>query len=622
MASFETYFSLVAFFIFLRETLEASVIIAVLLQCMNRTYPRLKRQVWGGAATGIGLSLVFGAIFAGVYYVAQTMLFAGSAKAIFQGCISYVACILITWLGFAMLRFSNIEKKFERKLDAAGAKAAARAGAALAGADAARGEASATASGKAGASAISLAPPAIAGDGESSAWTRAPDQQRVEAVNASDADAAAADATNAAPRASLAARVRAALCCTPADPDAPRAPLAARVRAALCCCCPGAAADDDFDPSNPLSTRAHAMSVFVLAMTAVLREGIESVIFLAGVGSNVPPTSIPLACLAGLIVGLAVGAFIFYGGRSIRDLRVFFCISTFMLFLIAAGQVALGTLLLSSAGAFGKYSAWTDQLTWQYRPLSDWSACCSESLNAPNKLFPFLKAIFGYTERPTPIITIMYCGYWAAVLTALAYKYRNGSLFDADYKRHKTLHALGRQAAAHRRRLARLERRQQGLRAELGLPLEGGGNDAGAAPSLLPRSDVEGAGGGGPEAAAAATAAAVAAAATVAAAAAAGDKKALRLGQVQGQLLEARRASAEAEAALAAENDRLRLEDEQMAQRRAEAYAAATGGGAEGEKQEGADAAEAGLLEAASPAQQQQPASSSSSKWAKWSKRA
>jgi high-affinity Fe2+/Pb2+ permease len=42
--AFQDYFSLVAFFIFLRETLEAAVIIAVLLQCMNRTAPRLKRQ--------------------------------------------------------------------------------------------------------------------------------------------------------------------------------------------------------------------------------------------------------------------------------------------------------------------------------------------------------------------------------------------------------------------------------------------------------------------------------------------------------------------------------------------------------------------------------------------------
>jgi high-affinity Fe2+/Pb2+ permease len=59
--AFQDYFSVVAFFIFLRETLEASVIIAVLLQCMNRTCPRLKKQGarggcvlwWAGCVLGV-----------------------------------------------------------------------------------------------------------------------------------------------------------------------------------------------------------------------------------------------------------------------------------------------------------------------------------------------------------------------------------------------------------------------------------------------------------------------------------------------------------------------------------------------------------------------------------------
>jgi high-affinity Fe2+/Pb2+ permease len=555
-SSFETYFSLVAFFIFLRETLEASVIIAVLLQCTSRTYPRLKRQVWAGAAAGILLSLAFGAIFAGVYYALKTNLFQGSAKAIFQGCISYIACILITWLGFAMLRFSNIEKKFERKLGAVARTAAARSAAAVA-ASKTDGE------GVEGAAASSASLKLVNSESSKLALTCAPDTQKVvvgdDATEAGLAREAEADTEAEAAAAALAVAAK------------PKPSFAARMRAALCCCCPGSAATDDFDPNNPLSTRAHAMSVFVLAMTAVLREGIESVIFLAGVGSNAPPTSLPLACLAGLVVGLAVGAFIFYGGRSIRDLRIFFCISTFLLFLIAAGQVALGTLLLSSAGAFGKYSAWTDQLTWQFRPLSDWSKCCSESLNAPNKLFPFLKAIFGYTERPTPMITIMYCIYWAAVITALLYKYWNGSLFDADHKRHRKLHALGRAAARHRRRVLRLERREQGLRADLGLPLgngsDGGSSVGGAGPNDSAE-DVEGGVG------AAGAASAAAAVAEVAAAALAGDKKAARFIKTQEELADARRASAEAESALTAEQDRLRTEDEEMAERRRVAFEA------------------------------------------------
>lgn len=59
--AFQDYFSVVAFFIFLRETLEASVIIAVLLQSMNRTAPRLKKQgeQTAVAAVAIAVSTLF-----------------------------------------------------------------------------------------------------------------------------------------------------------------------------------------------------------------------------------------------------------------------------------------------------------------------------------------------------------------------------------------------------------------------------------------------------------------------------------------------------------------------------------------------------------------------------------
>jgi FTR1 family protein len=51
------------------------------------------------------------------------LLLQGNGKLIFQGVISYIACILITYLGFAMMRFANIEQKYMRKLDGAAQKA-------------------------------------------------------------------------------------------------------------------------------------------------------------------------------------------------------------------------------------------------------------------------------------------------------------------------------------------------------------------------------------------------------------------------------------------------------------------------------------------------------------------
>lgn len=62
-----------------------------------------------------------------------------------------------------------------------------------------------------------------------------------------------------------------------------------------------------------------------------------------GVGAQSSFKAIPLACLAGLVVGLAVGFVIYYGGHSIKDLKIFFVISTVMLFFIAAGQVRFVT---------------------------------------------------------------------------------------------------------------------------------------------------------------------------------------------------------------------------------------------------------------------------------------
>jgi hypothetical protein len=40
-------------------------------------------------------------------------------------------------------------------------------------------------------------------------------------------------------------------------------------------------------------------------------------------------------------VGLTVGFIIYYGGRSIKDLKIFFVLSTVALFFIAAGQVRI-----------------------------------------------------------------------------------------------------------------------------------------------------------------------------------------------------------------------------------------------------------------------------------------
>ncbi|XBW34864.1 hypothetical protein QEN19_000431 [Hanseniaspora menglaensis] len=79
--------------------------------------------------------------------------------------------------------------------------------------------------------------------------------------------------------------------------------------------------------------------MFILPFVTVLREGLEAVVFVAGAGVttvNSQASSFPLPVVCGLIAGLAVGAFIFYGG-SYSSLQIFLIISTCILYLISAG---------------------------------------------------------------------------------------------------------------------------------------------------------------------------------------------------------------------------------------------------------------------------------------------
>ncbi len=75
--------------------------------------------VWYGVLGGVGVSIIFGVIFIALYYTAQSNLFKGTNRDWFKGIISWIAAALITYLGFAMLRFIGWEDKWKRRLEAA-----------------------------------------------------------------------------------------------------------------------------------------------------------------------------------------------------------------------------------------------------------------------------------------------------------------------------------------------------------------------------------------------------------------------------------------------------------------------------------------------------------------------
>ncbi|GMF61655.1 unnamed protein product [[Candida] boidinii] len=82
-------------------------------------------------------------------------------------------------------------------------------------------------------------------------------------------------------------------------------------------------------------------AMFILPFITCLREGLEAVVFVGGVGIGTPATSFPIPVICGIIAGIAVGMFMYYGGSAV-SLQIFLCISTGVLYLISAGLFSRG----------------------------------------------------------------------------------------------------------------------------------------------------------------------------------------------------------------------------------------------------------------------------------------
>ncbi|GMF04167.1 unnamed protein product [Ambrosiozyma monospora] len=83
-------------------------------------------------------------------------------------------------------------------------------------------------------------------------------------------------------------------------------------------------------------------ALFILPFITTLREGLEAVVFVGGVGiTGHSARGFPLPVVCGLIAGIAVGTFMYYGGSAV-SLQIFLCISTAILYLIAAGLFSRG----------------------------------------------------------------------------------------------------------------------------------------------------------------------------------------------------------------------------------------------------------------------------------------
>ncbi|BBN03669.1 high-affinity iron transporter [Marchantia polymorpha subsp. ruderalis] len=274
-------FSVPAFFILFRETLEASIILSVMLSLLNKVVPdramrwKMQKQVWMGVVVGVVVSMVAAAVFLSLYYTVAKNAW-DSSEALWEGILSLVAVVLITIMAFSLIRVDTWRAKWEKKLT----------------------------------------------------------KVTIESV-------------------------------------------------------------ENFGKFQSTKSK---YAFFLMPFTIVIREGVEAVIFLGGIGLEGSGTAYPLAAITGAMCGISVGILLYKGGNHVA-FRWFLGASTVLLLVIAAG------LFSGSVHEFEEYTG-NEHLIWKLH-------CCHHDGNGIWKL---LSAVVGWRDEASVGTLTSYFAFWAFVL--------------------------------------------------------------------------------------------------------------------------------------------------------------------------------------------------------------
>jgi high-affinity iron transporter len=162
-------------------------------------------------------------------------------------------------------------------------------------------------------------------------------------------------------------------------------------------------------------TEGGTWALVALAFTAVLREGIETALFLVGLvtsagdstasgsagGGAAGEASVLVGALIGLLLATALGYGLYRGARLI-DLRRFFNWTGIALIFIAAGLLSRAVHEFAEIGVI--------------RVGAGTAFDISAVLPHKEGVGQFLRALFGYTSQPEWITLASWAGYIVAVL--------------------------------------------------------------------------------------------------------------------------------------------------------------------------------------------------------------
>jgi high-affinity iron transporter len=145
-------------------------------------------------------------------------------------------------------------------------------------------------------------------------------------------------------------------------------------------------------------------ALFTIAFVAVVREGLETVLFLLSAETaSSSGTSVVVGGLLGLVVSVVLGVAIFAGGRKV-NLKMFFNITAVLLIMFAAGLA--GKSVHEYRELIGWENGWLVQSAWTIES-GMWST---------GTFYDFMRGFFGWHKAAENIRVITYFVFLAPTL--------------------------------------------------------------------------------------------------------------------------------------------------------------------------------------------------------------
>jgi len=154
-------------------------------------------------------------------------------------------------------------------------------------------------------------------------------------------------------------------------------------------------------------SRSYAYGLFALIVVAILREGVETVIFFNALNYSSGISFIGASL--GVIAAIVIGYLFFISAKKI-NIKKFFSISGVLLILIAAGLVAHGVHELQEANLI----PYLVKEVWDINPALSIEGSYP-LLHEKGAIGSFFKGLFGYNGNPSLLETLFYASYLAAI---------------------------------------------------------------------------------------------------------------------------------------------------------------------------------------------------------------